>query len=158
MKTYIPISKDLKVSKSDLEKMFLKSHTYYKGMTKDEIVRAFNNILRESHLYGTQYFPATQSFETSLPSKILLGVSRECISILNPTTKAVLQAYRLHEVGYWSSNKSNFAMKVGNMADESRFVCETKHVRRTLFLFALWRCSSFKLFLLHFSLVGQGYH
>ena len=59
LKTYFPISKDMKTSKSDLEKMFLKSHTYYKGMTKDEIVRAFNNILRESHLYGTQYFPAS---------------------------------------------------------------------------------------------------
>jgi len=125
VKTYIPIPKDVK--KGELEKEFLKSHKYHEGMNRDEIVIAFNNIIRESHLYGTQYFPATQSIESSMPHKILIGVSRECISIVNPNSKEVIHAYRFSEVGYWSSNKTSFAMKVGNMADETRFVCDTRH-------------------------------
>lgn len=104
-----------------------KMKTNNPNISKDDCVAKFIQIFQTSEYYGTSFFIVGQSFDSSLPTKLILGVNKECIHLFNFQSKKILKTYKYSEVGYWSSSKDTFTMKVGSMVDGSRFVCETTH-------------------------------
>uniref|UniRef100_A0A4W4H1U9 Myosin VIIBb n=1 Tax=Electrophorus electricus TaxID=8005 RepID=A0A4W4H1U9_ELEEL len=130
LKDLVPADQLRIMSPEDWKKV---SHAYNKqaGITVDEAKVSFLKTISQWPTFGCAFFEVKQTSDRSYPSIIMISISKQGVSIIDPKTKEVLDMHPFSKITNWSSGSTYFHLNVGNLVKGNTLLCETSLVRTT---------------------------
>jgi len=126
IKSFVPKALWSQKKAGDWESLILKEHAKLGDMSQEEAKTAYLNIIKQWRLYGTTFFPPCKSITKSLPSKVIIGVNSEGISLLKPKSKDIISGHLFTEICAWASSSGTFAFEFGNQHESQKYTFDTR--------------------------------
>ncbi|GLD51354.1 unconventional myosin-VIIa-like isoform X1 [Lates japonicus] len=120
----VPADKIKIMSPEDWKKLIISSYNKQSGITLQEAKIAFLRTISSWPTFGCAFFEVKQSCEPSYPSTVMIAISKQGVSLINPTNKELLVMHKFSRIFEFSSKGNFFQMTVGTLM-KSNFVCET---------------------------------
>ncbi|XP_018532939.1 unconventional myosin-VIIa isoform X2 [Lates calcarifer] len=120
----VPADKIKIMSPEDWKKHIISSYNKQSGITLQEAKIAFLRTISSWPTFGCAFFEVKQSCEPSYPSTVMIAISKQGVSLINPTNKELLVMHKFSRILEFSSKGNFFQMTVGTLM-KSSFVCET---------------------------------
>uniref|UniRef100_A0A4W6BYZ4 Myosin VIIBb n=1 Tax=Lates calcarifer TaxID=8187 RepID=A0A4W6BYZ4_LATCA len=127
----VPADKIKIMSPEDWKKHIISSYNKQSGITLQEAKIAFLRTISSWPTFGCAFFEVKQSCEPSYPSTVMIAISKQGVSLINPTNKELLVMHKFSRILEFSSKGNFFQMTVGTLM-KSSFVCETTQVSNRL--------------------------
>lgn len=109
------------------EALILKAHQGLKGMSPEDAKSEYISTIKQWPLYGTTLFPPCRSVgNRNLPSKVIIGVNFEGITLLKPKNKEIISGHLFTEICAWASSLQSFAFEFGSTNDSQKYSFETR--------------------------------
>uniref|UniRef100_A0A3Q3MPN1 Unconventional myosin-VIIa-like n=1 Tax=Mastacembelus armatus TaxID=205130 RepID=A0A3Q3MPN1_9TELE len=113
------------MSSEEWKKHIISSYNKQSGLTLQEAKVAFLRAISSWPTFGCAFFEVKQTCESSYPSKVLIAISKQGVSLIDPVTKGVLVMHPFSRITEYHSRRSFFQMTIGTLVRGNNFVCET---------------------------------
>lgn len=94
-------------------------------LDQDQAKQQFLQQLAQQPSFGSTFFAVKQLNDESLPENLLIAINSNGFHLLDAQTKRLLRSHPYEELGMWSSGKSHFHIRFGNMIGASKLLCST---------------------------------
>lgn len=109
------------------EALILKEHAKLRGMSPEDAKSEYISTIKQWPLYGTTFFPPCRSSgNRNLPSKVIIGVNYEGITLLKPKNKEIISCHLFTEICAWASSLQSFAFEFGPQNESTKYTFETR--------------------------------
>ncbi|XP_049788298.1 myosin-VIIa-like [Schistocerca cancellata] len=125
LSTLVPNDLHKLQSASDWKKSISSAYKQNAGMTADEAKQAFLTYIYKWPTFGSAFFDVKQATEPKYPEVIIVGINKNGISIIHPTTKDLLDTHPYSQISNWSSGNTFFHVTIGDLVRGSKLLCET---------------------------------
>ncbi|XP_047118422.1 myosin-VIIa-like [Schistocerca piceifrons] len=125
LSTLVPNDLHKLQSASDWKKSISSAYKQNAGMTADAAKQAFLTYIYKWPTFGSAFFDVKQATEPKYPEVIIVGINKNGISIIHPTTKDLLDTHPYSQISNWSSGNTFFHVTIGDLVRGSKLLCET---------------------------------
>lgn len=94
-------------------------------LDENQAKEQFLQQLAQQPSFGSTFFAVKQLNDESLPENLLIAINANGFHLLDAQTKRLLRSHAYEELGMWSSGKSHFHIRFGNMIGASKLLCST---------------------------------
>ncbi|TRY91722.1 hypothetical protein DNTS_018969 [Danionella cerebrum] len=128
LKDLVPADQQKIMNPEDWKKHIINAYNKQAGMSVDEAKLQFLKAISKWPTFGCAFFEVKQTSEKSYPSVIMISVSKQGVSLINPKTKEVLAEHLFSKITSWSSGSTYFHLSFGSMVQGNTLLCETSMV------------------------------
>uniref|UniRef100_A0A3Q3XBS1 Uncharacterized protein n=1 Tax=Mola mola TaxID=94237 RepID=A0A3Q3XBS1_MOLML len=128
LKELVPADHIQTMSPEDWKKHIISSYNKQGGITVQEAKIAFLKATSSWPTFGCAFFEVKQNCESSYPNAVLVVISKQGVSLVDPQTKEVLILHPFSRITDCDSNGSYFHLTISTIARSIEFICETLHV------------------------------
>ncbi|KAK1786290.1 hypothetical protein P4O66_017991, partial [Electrophorus voltai] len=125
LKDLVPADQLRIMSPEDWKKHIISAYNKQAGITVDEAKVSFLKTISQWPTFGCAFFEVKQTSDRSYPSIIMISISKQGVSIIDPKTKEVLDMHPFSKITNWSSGSTYFHLNVGNLVKGNTLLCET---------------------------------
>uniref|UniRef100_A0A3Q1HJF5 Myosin VIIBb n=1 Tax=Anabas testudineus TaxID=64144 RepID=A0A3Q1HJF5_ANATE len=125
LKELVPADQLKIMSSDEWKKQIIASYIRQSGITVQEAKIAFLKAISSWPTFGCSFFEVKQTCEPSYPNKMLIAISKQGVSLIDPTTKELLVMHPFSRITEYSSRGNFFQMAIGTLVRGNNFVCET---------------------------------
>ncbi|CAM4593667.1 unnamed protein product [Leuciscus chuanchicus] len=125
LKDLVPADQQRIMTPEDWKKHMISAYNKQAGITIDEAKLQFLKTISQWPTFGCAFFEVKQTSEKSYPGVIMISISKQGVSLINPKTKEVLVMHLFSKITSWSSGSTYFHMTVGNLVQGNTLLCET---------------------------------
>lgn len=125
LKDLIPADQQKIMSADDWKKHIINAYNKQAGITVDEAKVQFLKVISQWPTFGCAFFEVKQTSEKSYPNVIIISISKQGVSFIDPRTKELLTMLPFSKIASWSSGKTYFHMTIGNLVQGNTLLCET---------------------------------
>ncbi|XP_073347990.1 unconventional myosin-VIIa-like [Pagrus major] len=128
LKQLVPADQIKSMSPEEWKKHIISSYNKQSGITVQEAKIAFLKAISSWPTFGCAFFEVKQTCESSYPSTVLIAISKQGVSFIDPNTKELLVMHKFKQISDYFSKGNRFQMTVGTMM-KNDFICETSQAR-----------------------------
>lgn len=125
LKDLVPADQLKMMSPEEWKKHVISSYNLQSGITVQEAKINFLRTISSWPTFGSSFFDAKQTCESSYPTNIKIAISKQGVSLMDPKTKEVLVMYQFNRITEWHGKGDHFQMTIGTFLRPVTFVCET---------------------------------
>ncbi|XP_068165927.1 unconventional myosin-VIIb-like [Antennarius striatus] len=125
LKELVPADQIRIMSPEDWKKHIISSYNKQSGITVQEAKIAFLRAVSRWLTFGCSFFDVKQTCESSYPSCIVIAISKQGVTFIDPSTKEMLIMHPFSRIMDYHSKGSHFHMTIGTLLRGVGFVCET---------------------------------
>ncbi|KAG7321570.1 hypothetical protein KOW79_014428 [Hemibagrus wyckioides] len=125
MKELVPADQHKIMSTEDWKKHIISEYNKQAGITVEEAKVRFLKAITSWPTFGCAFFEVKQTSERSYPNVILISISKQGVSLINPKTKEVLVMHPFSRITNWSSGNTYFHLTIGSLVKGNTLLCET---------------------------------
>ncbi|XP_039533712.1 unconventional myosin-VIIa [Pimephales promelas] len=125
LKDLVPADQQKIMNPEDWKKHMISSYNKQAGITVEEAKLQFLKTISQWPTFGCAFFEVKQTSEKSYPVVIMISISKQGVSLINPKTKEVLVMHLFSKITSWSSGSTYFHMTIGNLVQGNTLLCET---------------------------------
>ncbi|XP_038575317.1 unconventional myosin-VIIa-like [Micropterus salmoides] len=125
LRELVPADKIKILSPEEWKKHIISSYNKQSGITVQEAKIAFLRAISSWPTFGCTFFEVKQTCESSYPNTVLIAISKQGISLIDPKTKELLVMHPFRRITEYHSSGSYFQMTIGTLVRGNNFVCET---------------------------------
>ncbi|XP_029309255.1 LOW QUALITY PROTEIN: unconventional myosin-VIIb-like [Cottoperca gobio] len=125
LRELVPADQIKSMSPEEWKKHIISAYNKQSGITVQEAKIAFLKGISSWPTFGCAFFEVKQTCEYSYPSKVLIAISKQGVSLIDPNTKELLVMHPFSRITEYQSEGSYFEMSIGNLVRGNVFVCET---------------------------------
>ncbi|XP_071348422.1 unconventional myosin-VIIa-like isoform X2 [Trachinotus anak] len=125
LRELVPADKIKIMSSEEWKKHIISSYNKQSGITVQEAKIAFLRAISSWPTFGCAFFEVKQTCESSYPNPLLIAISKQGVSLINPTTKELLVMHPFSRINEYYSRGNFFQMTIGTLVKGYNFVCET---------------------------------
>ncbi|XP_074544475.1 unconventional myosin-VIIa-like [Halichoeres trimaculatus] len=125
LKGLVPDDKIKLMSPDEWKKHIISSYTKQSGITVEEAKIAFLSHISSWPTFGCAFFNVKQTCESSYPNILWIAVSKQGVSLIDPSNKELVVMYPFNRIVGFSSSGNIFQMIIGTMVKNVNFYCET---------------------------------
>ncbi|XP_028284277.1 unconventional myosin-VIIa-like isoform X2 [Parambassis ranga] len=107
------------------KKHIISSYNKQSGITVEEAKVGFLRAISSWPNFGCAFFEVKQTCESDYPSMVLIAVSKQGVSLIDPKTKEMLVMHPFSRIIEYHSKRNFFQMTIGTLVRGYNFVCET---------------------------------
>uniref|UniRef100_A0AAQ5XXJ5 Myosin VIIBb n=1 Tax=Amphiprion ocellaris TaxID=80972 RepID=A0AAQ5XXJ5_AMPOC len=78
--------------------------------------------------FGCDFYEVKQTCERSYPNPLWIGINKQGVSLIDPTSKELLVMHQFNRIIEYYSKGNSFTMTIGTLVRGNSFVCETSQV------------------------------
>ncbi|BFZ12100.1 hypothetical protein BsWGS_15138 [Bradybaena similaris] len=101
------------------------THKTVLDMSPQQAIVSFINVLRSWQLFGTTVFAVSQTYTSTIPKTLLLGVGQNGIHLLEMNTFRVLSSYSYSAIVHSSPAIKSIMIVIGHVAKGIKFMFNT---------------------------------
>uniref|UniRef100_A0A3Q3EIJ1 Unconventional myosin-VIIa-like n=1 Tax=Labrus bergylta TaxID=56723 RepID=A0A3Q3EIJ1_9LABR len=116
LKSLVPADQIKLMSPEEWKKHIISSYNKQSGITVDEAKIAFLKVISSWPTFGCAFFEVKQTCESSYPNTVLIVVSKQGVSLIDPKTKVC------------TTKGVSFQMTIRTLVKSITFTCETPQV------------------------------
>ncbi|KAM8728243.1 unconventional myosin-VIIa-like [Acanthopagrus schlegelii] len=128
LRQLVPADQIKSMSPEEWKKHIISSYNKQSGITVQEAKIAFLKAISTWPTFGCAFFEVKQSCESSYPSTVLIAISKQGVSFIDPQTKELLVMHKFKNISDYHSKGSRFEMTIGTVM-KNDFICETSQAR-----------------------------
>uniref|UniRef100_A0AAQ5ZU17 Myosin VIIBb n=1 Tax=Amphiprion ocellaris TaxID=80972 RepID=A0AAQ5ZU17_AMPOC len=98
------------------------------GMTVQEAKITFLRTVSSWPAFGCDFYEVKQTCERSYPNPLWIGINKQGVSLIDPTSKELLVMHQFNRIIEYYSKGNSFTMTIGTLVRGNSFVCETSQV------------------------------
>uniref|UniRef100_A0A3Q3IR37 Myosin VIIBb n=1 Tax=Monopterus albus TaxID=43700 RepID=A0A3Q3IR37_MONAL len=132
LRELVPTDQIKIMSSEEWKKHIISSYNKQSGITVQEAKTAFLKAISSWPTFGCTFFEVKQTYESSYPNRVLIAISKNGVSLIDPATKEVLVMHLFKNIMEYHSHGSFFQMTIRTPLRGNSFVCETSQVRNLL--------------------------
>ncbi|XP_061696486.1 unconventional myosin-VIIa-like isoform X2 [Syngnathoides biaculeatus] len=121
----VPADHIKSASPEEWKKHIMSSYNKQSGITVDECKVAFLRAISGWPTFGCTFFEVKQTCESSYPSPVLIAISKQGVSLIDPKSKELLVMHPFSRITECHSRDGHFQMTVGTLLRGNVFACET---------------------------------
>lgn len=125
LKDLVPADQQKIMSAEDWKKHVINAYNKQAGITVEEAKVQFLKVISQWPTFGCAFFEVKQTSEKSYPNVIMISISKQGVSLVNPKTKEVLVMLPFSKITSWSSGKTYFHISIGSLVQGNTLLCET---------------------------------
>ncbi|TMS09553.1 hypothetical protein E3U43_002212 [Larimichthys crocea] len=125
LRELIPADEIKIMSPDEWKKNIISSYNKQSGITVQEAKIAFLKAISSWPTFGCAFFEVRQTCESSYPNIVMIVVSKQGVSLIDPKTKEVLIMHPFSRITEFQSESGYFEMTIGTLVRGVNFVCET---------------------------------
>uniref|UniRef100_W5U6H9 Unconventional myosin-VIIa n=1 Tax=Ictalurus punctatus TaxID=7998 RepID=W5U6H9_ICTPU len=125
MKDLVPADQHKLMSTEDWKKHIISVYNKQAGITVDEAKVRFLKAIASWPTFGCAFFEVKQTSDRCYPSIIIISISKQGVSIIDPKTKEVLVMHPFSKITNWSSGSTYFHLTIGSLVKGNTLLCET---------------------------------
>ncbi|KAK3531122.1 hypothetical protein QTP70_012102 [Hemibagrus guttatus] len=125
MKDLIPADQHKIMSTEDWKKHIISVYNKQAGITVEEAKVRFLKAIASWPTFGCAFFEVKQTSERSYPNVIIISISKQGVSLIDPKTKEVLVMHPFSKITNWSSGNTYFHLTIGSLVKGNTLLCET---------------------------------
>ncbi|KAL6063400.1 Talin-1 [Balamuthia mandrillaris] len=128
LKEYVPKKLFPNNRPADWEKAIFDEHKKHIGKSEVEAMREYIGFAKKLDFYGTTFYPPCKAINCGrrIPSKVIIGVNAEGISLLKPKDRELISSHPFTEICSWASSSTTFAFEFGVQSEATKYTFETK--------------------------------
>lgn len=112
-------------SPEEWKKVIVMAFTKHAGKNTEDAKISFLRIIARWPTFGSAFFEVKQITEPKFPEKLLIGINKAGVNLIDMDTKEALATYPFTKISNWSSGVTYFHMAIGNLVKGSKLLCET---------------------------------
>ncbi|KAM9323016.1 unconventional myosin-VIIa-like [Pholidichthys leucotaenia] len=124
LRDLVPADQIKLMSPEEWKKHIIASYTKQSGTTVQEAKIAFLRVISGWPNFGCSFFEVKQTCEPSYPSPVLIVVSKQGLSFVDPKKKELLVTHEFKRITEYTSKGNFFQMTISTLLNNT-FVCET---------------------------------
>uniref|UniRef100_A0A3Q3ELW0 Unconventional myosin-VIIa-like n=1 Tax=Labrus bergylta TaxID=56723 RepID=A0A3Q3ELW0_9LABR len=128
LKSLVPADQIKLMSPEEWKKHIISSYNKQSGITVDEAKIAFLKVISSWPTFGCAFFEVKQTCESSYPNTVLIVVSKQGVSLIDPKTKELLVMHQYNRITDYYSKGVSFQMTIRTLVKSITFTCETPQV------------------------------
>ncbi|XP_033507095.2 unconventional myosin-VIIa-like [Epinephelus lanceolatus] len=113
------------MSPEEWKKHIIAAYNKQSGITVHEAKIAFLKAISSWPTFGCAFFEVKQTCESSYPNMLLIAISKQGVSFIDPTTKERLVMHPFSRITDYHSEGGYFEMTISTLVRGYSFVCET---------------------------------
>ncbi|XP_072297186.1 unconventional myosin-VIIb-like [Eucyclogobius newberryi] len=125
LKDLVPADQITIMSPEEWKKHVISSYNQQSGITVEEAKVDFLQTISSWPTFGSSFFEVKQTCESSYPTNLRVAISKQGVSLIDPTTKELLVMYAFNRIIEWHSKGVQFQMSIGTLLRAVTFVCES---------------------------------
>ncbi|KAI3375240.1 hypothetical protein L3Q82_021746, partial [Scortum barcoo] len=125
LKELVPADQIKTMSAEEWKKHIISSYNKQSGITVQEAKIAFLRTISSWPTFGCAFFDVKQTCDSSYPSALLIAISKQGVTFINPQTKEPYVMHPFSRITEYQSNGGYFQMTIGTLLRGTDFVCET---------------------------------
>ncbi|XP_070700920.1 unconventional myosin-VIIb-like [Pempheris klunzingeri] len=125
LKDLVPADQINIMSPEEWKKHIIASYNKQSGITVQEAKIAFLKAISGWPTFGCAFFEVKQTCETIYPNVVLIAISKQDVSLIDPKTKDLLVTHPFSRITDYQSEGNFFQMTIGTLLRGIDFVCET---------------------------------
>ncbi|XP_034744582.1 unconventional myosin-VIIb-like isoform X2 [Etheostoma cragini] len=125
LKELVPADQLKIMSPEEWKKHIISAYNKQSGSTLQEAKVAFLKGISGWPTFGCAFFEVKQTCEPSYPNTVLIIISKQGVSLSDPTTKELLVMHPFSRITDYRSVDGYFEMTIGTLVRGNIFVCET---------------------------------
>nr|XP_061795835.1 unconventional myosin-VIIa-like [Nerophis lumbriciformis] len=125
LKDLVPTDQIKSMSPEEWKKHIMSSYNKQSGITLDECKIAFLQAISSWPTFGCTFFEVKQTCESSYPNTVLIAISKQGVSLIDPKSKELLVMHPFSRITECHSEGGYFQMTIGTLVKGNVFVCET---------------------------------
>ncbi|XP_028987944.1 unconventional myosin-VIIa-like [Betta splendens] len=125
LKELVPADQLKSMSSDEWKKNIIAAYSRQSGITVQEAKIAFLKSISSWPTFGCAFFEVKQTCEPSYPNRVLIAISKQGLSLIDPTTKEVLVMHPFSRITEYYSRGNTFQMSIGTLVRGNNFICET---------------------------------
>lgn len=125
LKDLVPVDQIEIMPPEEWKKHIISSYNQQSGSTVQEAKIAFLRAISSWPTFGCSFFEVKQTCESSYPTHLRIVISKQGVSLVDPTTKEVLIMHMFSRITEWRRKGDRFQMTIGTLLRGVTFVCET---------------------------------
>uniref|UniRef100_A0A8C4DJN0 Myosin VIIBb n=1 Tax=Dicentrarchus labrax TaxID=13489 RepID=A0A8C4DJN0_DICLA len=125
LRELVPADQIKSMSPEEWKKHIISSYNKQSGITVQEAKIAFLKAISSWPTFGCAFFTVKQTCESSYPNIVLIAISKQGVSFIDPKTKEVLIMHPFSRITEYLSEGGYFQMTIGTLVRGVDFVCET---------------------------------
>uniref|UniRef100_A0A3P8U3G5 Myosin VIIBb n=1 Tax=Amphiprion percula TaxID=161767 RepID=A0A3P8U3G5_AMPPE len=107
------------------KKQIISSYNKQSGMTVQEAKITFLRTVSSWPTFGCDFSEVKQTCERSYPNPLWIGINKQGVSLIDPTSKELLVMHQFNRIIEYYSKGNSFTMTIGTLVRGNNFVCET---------------------------------
>uniref|UniRef100_A0AAQ5X3P7 Myosin VIIBb n=1 Tax=Amphiprion ocellaris TaxID=80972 RepID=A0AAQ5X3P7_AMPOC len=107
------------------KKHIISSYNKQSGMTVQEAKITFLRTVSSWPAFGCDFYEVKQTCERSYPNPLWIGINKQGVSLIDPTSKELLVMHQFNRIIEYYSKGNSFTMTIGTLVRGNSFVCET---------------------------------
>nr|XP_020479722.1 unconventional myosin-VIIb-like [Monopterus albus] len=129
LRELVPTDQIKIMSSEEWKKHIISSYNKQSGITVQEAKTAFLKAISSWPTFGCTFFEVKQTYESSYPNRVLIAISKNGVSLIDPATKEVLVMHLFKNIMEYHSHGSFFQMTIRTPLRGNSFVCETSQAQ-----------------------------
>nr|XP_020504807.1 unconventional myosin-VIIa-like isoform X1 [Labrus bergylta] len=129
LKSLVPADQIKLMSPEEWKKHIISSYNKQSGITVDEAKIAFLKVISSWPTFGCAFFEVKQTCESSYPNTVLIVVSKQGVSLIDPKTKELLVMHQYNRITDYYSKGVSFQMTIRTLVKSITFTCETPQAK-----------------------------
>ncbi|XP_040911103.1 unconventional myosin-VIIa-like [Toxotes jaculatrix] len=125
LRDLVPADQIKIMSTEDWKKHIISSYNKQSGITVQEAKTAFLRAISSWPTFGCAFYEAKQTCEPSYPNPVLIAISKQGVSLIDPKDKELLVMHPFSRIRESYSKGNVFQMTIGTLVRGVDFVCET---------------------------------
>ncbi|XP_061653732.1 unconventional myosin-VIIa-like [Phyllopteryx taeniolatus] len=125
LRDLVPADQIKSASPEEWKKHIMSSYNKQSGITVEECKIAFLQDISSWPTFGCAFFEVKQTCESSYPSPVLIAISKQGVSLIDPKSKELLVMHPFSRITECHSVGGYFQMTIGTLVRGNVFVCET---------------------------------
>ncbi|XP_044074657.1 unconventional myosin-VIIb-like [Siniperca chuatsi] len=125
LRELVPADQIKIMSPEEWKKHIISSYNKQSGITVQEAKIAFLKAISRWPTFGCTFFEVKQTCESSYPYIVLIAISKQGVSLIDPKTKELLVMHPFSRITEYHSKGGYFQMTIGTLVRGNNFVCET---------------------------------
>uniref|UniRef100_A0A3B4TMB3 Unconventional myosin-VIIa-like n=1 Tax=Seriola dumerili TaxID=41447 RepID=A0A3B4TMB3_SERDU len=125
LRELVPADQIKIMSAEEWKKHIISSYSKQSGITVQEAKIAFLRAISSWPTFGCAFFEVKQTCESSYPNPVLIAISKQGVSLIDPKSKELLIMHPFSRITEYHSTGNFFEMTIGTLVRGFNFVCET---------------------------------
>ncbi|XP_023277674.1 unconventional myosin-VIIa-like [Seriola lalandi dorsalis] len=125
LRELVPADQIKIMSAEEWKKHIISSYSKQSGITVQEAKIAFLRAISSWPTFGCAFFEVKQTCESSYPNPVLIAISKQGVSLIDPKSKELLIMHPFSRITDYHSTGNFFEMTIGTLLRGFNFVCET---------------------------------